>query len=69
MEVETDVKETKKLTREDVQDLLKMFKSRKEAIIGIKKTLEGYKLLNRISIDRVISDVDSYGIEWEEDEI
>ena len=71
--VRQDIERTDKILREDVYDLLREYETRTAAAIGLRKFLEAltspaieYLGNKQDGIERVISDIDSYDIEWEE---
>jgi hypothetical protein len=74
--VKQDVESTKKIVREDIYDILKKAKSRQEAEEVVKEFIEELSVGSikkytdqhgnkEVVIQRIISDIDSYGISWE----
>lgn len=75
VKVKKDVEETKKILRQDVYDILKNSfdkgKTKIQASVDLREALNGlntealsYKGDKQKGIERVISDIDSYGIDW-----
>lgn len=71
-----DVNTTNKMLREDVYDVLRCYELKSQAIEGIRTFVEslseecmkGYSDGNREEvIRRVVSDIDSYHIDWPEE--
>lgn len=69
--VKADVVRTKKILRDDIRDVLMMFDNREDAIEGLHSWLESidspaleYRGSKKRGIDRILSDVDSYKIQW-----
>ena len=68
--VKRDVESSSKVVREDIYDLIKDTKSKTEAEQKVSRFFEGVNLGSRYhknqAISRIVSDLPSYGIKWEE---
>lgn len=72
--VKGDINDTQKIVREDIYDLIKETKTKAEAEETLISFFDGlnqnvkteYKGIENIKA-RVLSDLDSYGIEWEDE--